>query len=227
MRPDATILVFLFSLKPALSFSSFTLIKRLFSSSSLSAIRVVTFGHRRLLMFLPPILIPACNSSSLAFLMMCSAYRLIKEGDSKQPCHAPFSFLNHSVVPYRVLTVASWSAYRFLRKQVRWSGIPISLRAFHSLSWQRCWWTYFQGRNKNSDIENRLMDTVGEGEGGPNWESSFEIHILLCVKWTANKMLLCSTGSSAWYSVTTRGVGWGRGRWDGDSRGREHMHTYD
>ena len=41
MRLDAMILVFLiFSFKPALSLSSFTLIKRLFSSSSLSAIRL-------------------------------------------------------------------------------------------------------------------------------------------------------------------------------------------
>ena len=31
----------------------------------------------------------------------------------------------------QVLTVASWSAYRFLRRQVRWPGIPISLRIFH------------------------------------------------------------------------------------------------
>ena len=28
------------------------------------------------------------------------------------------------------LTVASWSAYRFLRRQVKWSGIPISLKNF-------------------------------------------------------------------------------------------------
>ena len=34
-----------------------------------------------------------------------------------------------------VLTVASWPAYRFLRKQVRWSVIPISLRSFYSLLW--------------------------------------------------------------------------------------------
>ena len=66
---------------------------------------------------------------------MCSAYRLNKQGDSKQPCHTAFSILNHSLVPYRVLTVASWHAYRFLRRQVRWSGVPISLRAFHSFSW--------------------------------------------------------------------------------------------
>ena len=35
-----------------------------------------------------------------------------------------------------VLTVAkSCSAYRLLRRQIRWSGIPISLRIFHSLLW--------------------------------------------------------------------------------------------
>ena len=37
-------------------------------------------------MFLLPILIPACNSSTLAFLMMYSVYRLNKQGDSRQPC---------------------------------------------------------------------------------------------------------------------------------------------
>ena len=94
-----------------------------------------TSTYLRLLMFLPPILIPACNSSSPAFLMMCSAYRLIKQGDSRQLCHTPFSVLNQSVVPYRVLTVACWPAYRFLRGQVRRSGILISLRAFHGLLW--------------------------------------------------------------------------------------------
>ena len=115
--------------------SSFTLDKRLFSSSSLSAIRVVSSTYLRLFMFLPPILIPACISPSLAFLIMSSACRLNKQGDSSQPCCTPFLILNQSVVPYRVLTVASWPAYRFLRRQVRWSGIPISLRAFHSLLW--------------------------------------------------------------------------------------------
>ena len=96
---------------------------------------MVSSAYLRLLMFLPPILIIACNSSSPAFLMMCSAYRLNKKGDSRQPCHSPFLILNESVVPYRVLTVASWPAYRFHRRQVRWSDIPVSLRAFHSLLW--------------------------------------------------------------------------------------------
>ena len=42
----------------------------------LSAIRVVSSAYLRLLIFLPAILIPACDSSSPAFLMMYSAYKL-------------------------------------------------------------------------------------------------------------------------------------------------------
>ena len=38
-----------------------------------------------------------------------------------------------SVVPCPLLTVASWPAYRFLRGQVRWSGVPVFFRIFHSL----------------------------------------------------------------------------------------------
>ena len=77
MGPDAMILVLLiFSFQLALSLSSFTLIKKPFSSSSLSAIRVVSSAHLRSLMFLPLILIPACNSPSTAFLIICSVYRL-------------------------------------------------------------------------------------------------------------------------------------------------------
>ena len=45
--------------------------------------RVVSSVYLRLLMFVPPILILACNSSSLAFLMMCSAYTLNKHGGSR------------------------------------------------------------------------------------------------------------------------------------------------
>ena len=47
--------------------SPFTFIKKLFSSSSLSAIRVVPSAYLRLLRFLPAILIPACASSSQRF----------------------------------------------------------------------------------------------------------------------------------------------------------------
>ena len=59
-----------------------------------------------------------------------SAYKLNKQGNNIQPCCTPFPILNKSVVPCLVLNVASWPTYRFLRREVRWSGIPISLRIF-------------------------------------------------------------------------------------------------
>ena len=42
----------------------------------------------------------------------------------------PFPIWNQSVVPCPVLTVASSPVYGILRRQVRWSGIPNSLRIF-------------------------------------------------------------------------------------------------
>ena len=60
---------------------------------------------------------------------------LTKQGDHIQPWHTPFSILNQSLVPCLVLTDAFWPTYKFLWRQVRWSGIPISLRIFHSLLW--------------------------------------------------------------------------------------------
>ena len=127
MGPDNMILVFwMFGFKPTFSLSFFTFNKRLFSSSSLSAIRVVSSAYLRWLIFLLAILIPACVSSSPAFHMMCIAYELNKQGDHIQPCHTPFPIWNQSVVPCLVLTVASWPAHRFLRREVKWSGIPIS-----------------------------------------------------------------------------------------------------
>ena len=84
--PDAVILVFrMFSFKLAFSLSSFTFIKRLFSSSLLSAIRVMSSAYLRLLISLLAILIPACDSSSQVFHMMYSAYKLNKQGDNIQP----------------------------------------------------------------------------------------------------------------------------------------------
>ena len=81
MGPDVMILVFwMLSFKPAFSLSSFTFTKRLFSSSSLSAIRVMASAYLRLLIFLPAILIPAYASSRLAFRIMYTAYKLIKQG---------------------------------------------------------------------------------------------------------------------------------------------------
>ena len=86
-----------------------TFIKKLFSSSSLFPIRVVSSAYLRLLIFLPAILIPAYASSSPAFLMMYSAYKLNKQGDNIQPWHA--LIWNQSVVPCPVLTALEVDSY--------------------------------------------------------------------------------------------------------------------
>ena len=130
MGPEAMILVFwMWSFKPAVSLSFFTFIKRLFSSSLLSAIRVVSSAYLRLFIFLSAILIPTYASPSLVFHIY-SAYELNKQGDNIQPWCTPFPICNQSAVPDAVITVASWPTYRFLRRQVRWSGIPIYFKNF-------------------------------------------------------------------------------------------------
>ena len=125
MGPDAMIFIFwMLSFKTAFSFSSFRFIKTLFSSS-LFAISVLSSAYLRLLIFLPAILIPACASSSSAFCMIYSAYKLNKQSDNIHLWFTPFPSWNQSVFPHPVLTFASWPEYRFLRRQVRWSVVII------------------------------------------------------------------------------------------------------
>ena len=97
MEPDAMIFIFwILNFKPTFSLSSFTFIMRLFSYSSLSAIRVVSSAYLGLLIVLLATLIPAYASSSPALLMMYSAYQLNKQGDNIQPWHTPFPIWNQS-----------------------------------------------------------------------------------------------------------------------------------
>ena len=71
MGPDAMILVFrMLSFKPMFTLSSLTFIKRLFSSSLLSAISVVSSAYLSLLIFLPEILIQA----SACVILACVIY---------------------------------------------------------------------------------------------------------------------------------------------------------
>ena len=78
-----------------------------------------------------------CNlDSSLCFIkhsISHDAYKLNKRSDNTHLWCTPFPNWNQPVVPCPVVMVASWPAYWFLSRQVRWSGIPISLRIFHSL----------------------------------------------------------------------------------------------
>ena len=112
MGLDAMFLVFwMLSFKPTFSFPSFTFIKRLFSSSSLSAISVVSSAYLRLLIFFLEILIPACASFSLAFLMMHSAYKLNKQGDNIRPWHTPFPKRNQFSGHYWVFQICCHIEY--------------------------------------------------------------------------------------------------------------------
>ena len=76
------------------------------------------------------------------------------------------------------------------------------------------WWTYLQRRNGDTDIENWLVDTAGEGEVRTNWESSIDIHTLSCVIQITIGKLLHGTGRPARPSVTSRG-------WNGEEEARE------
>ena len=141
-------------------------------------------AYLRLLIFLPAILIPACASSSSAFLMMHSACKLNKQAENIQPWCTPFLIWNQSVVPCPDLTVASLPAYRLLKRQVRCSGIPISSRIFHSLLWSTqsnalaykeswavrnwCFWTVVLEKTLESPLDCKEIQLVYP-KGNQSW----------------------------------------------------------
>ena len=82
-----------------------------------------------------------------------------------------------------------------------------------------------QDSKKNTDIKNRLLDSVREGEGGMIWENSFETCVLSYVKQITSLGLMHETGHSGlahWDDPEGwDGTGCGRGVQDG-----EHMYTH-
>ena len=88
---------------------------------------------------------------------MYSAYKLNQQGDNIQPWRTPFPIGNQFVVPCLVLTLASWPAYRFLKRWVRWSGIPISFRIFHSLLWSTQSRLWHSQESKNTCFSGTLL----------------------------------------------------------------------
>ena len=59
-------------------------------------------------------------------------WKLTHKRTKLEQCHTyniftySLQILNQFILPCPVLTVASWPIHRFLRRQIRWSGIPIS-----------------------------------------------------------------------------------------------------
>ena len=76
-----------------------------------------------------------------------------------------------------------------------------------------------------TDVKNRLLDSVGEGEGGMIWENSIETYILPYVKQIASPGSMHkaeSPGLVLWDDPEGwDGEGGGRGLQDG-----EHMYTH-
>ena len=140
LGPDAMIFVFwMLCFKPAFSLSSFTFIKRLFSFSSLTDIRVVSSAYLRLLIFLLAILILAYSSSSLVFCMMYSVYKFNKQGNDIQSWHNPFPIWNQSSSSCCFLTCMQISQeagmvvwYSHLFKKFPVCCDPHSQRLWHS-----------------------------------------------------------------------------------------------
>ena len=77
---------------------------------------------------------------------------------------------------------------------------------------------------RDTDVKNRLLDSVGEGEGGMIWENSIETCILPYVKQISSLGSMPETGHSGpvyWDDPEGwNGKGSGRGVQDG-----EHMYT--
>ena len=77
-----------------------------------------------------------------------------------------------------------------------------------------------QNRKRDTDVQNRLWDSVGEGEGGMFWENSIGTCIVSSVKQTSPGWMH-ETSAQGWCTGKTEGwdgVGGGRGDRDG-----EHM----
>ena len=128
---EVPILVFLMlNFKPTFSLSSFTFIQRIFSSSPLSAIKVVSSALWGYLYFsqqswFQPVLHPG------QYFTWCTLH-IGKQGDNIQPWHTPCLIWNQSIFPCPVLTVSSWPASGF--SGGRESGVVFPFLAeFHTV----------------------------------------------------------------------------------------------
>ena len=82
-----------------------------------------------------------------------------------------------------------------------------------------------QDSKRDTDVKKRLLDSVGESEGGMIWENSIETCILPYVKQIASPSSMYETGHSKLVHLDNPegwdGEGGGRGVQDG-----EHMYTH-
>ena len=74
-----------------------------------------------------------------------------------------------------------------------------------------------QNRKRDTDVQNRLLDSVGEGEGGMFRENSIETSILSRVKQITSPGWMHETGAQGWCTGKTQRDGMDReaGGWIG------------
>ena len=61
-----------------------------------------------------------------------------------------------------------------------------------------------QNRKRDTDVQNRLLDSVGEGEGGMFREISIETCILSRVKQITSPGWMCETSARTWCTGKTQ-----------------------
>ena len=67
-----------------------------------------------------------------------------------------------------------------------------------------------QNRKRDTDVQNRLLDSVGEGEGGMFRENSTKTSILSRVKQTTSPGWMYETSARGWCTGKTQRDGMGR-----------------
>ena len=67
-----------------------------------------------------------------------------------------------------------------------------------------------QNRKRDTDVQNRLLDSVGEGEGGMFQENSIETCILSRVKQIISPGWMHETSAQGWCTGKTQKDGLGR-----------------
>ena len=67
-----------------------------------------------------------------------------------------------------------------------------------------------QNRKRDTDVQNRLLDSVGEGKGGLFWENSIETSMLSGVKQITSPGGMYETSAQGWCTGKTQKDGVGK-----------------
>ena len=80
-----------------------------------------------------------------------------------------------------------------------------------------------QNRKRDTDVQNRLLGSVGEGKGGMFQENGIETCILSRVKQITSPGWMHETSARIWCIGRPRGIRW-RGRWEAGSGWGIHVY---